>query len=167
MATQPTPADFDTAYAEAVAYAKADVTHYDTLTFASSLDTDSVRIVLDDTALVTPQGTYIPCDAEFTPAETEGGIVGRLEITINYLPPAALAWLEEASSAGAHLTVTWRQYLGTGIDPDFESRLPLSIIGSEYSNGQCTLTATLPDLVNLPFGRKLMTSRILPGLAGR
>nr|WP_321466747.1 DUF1833 family protein [uncultured Desulfobulbus sp.] len=166
MATQPTPADFDTAYQEAVAYAKADVTHYDTLTFASSMDTGTVMIVADEASLTTNQGTYQPCAVEFTPAETEGGIVGQLNINITYLPPSAQGWLEEAAGNGANLTVIWRQYLAPNTDPSFVYRMPFDIIRAENVNGKFTLVATLPDLVNTPFCRQLMTPRILPGLAG-
>lgn len=166
MATQPTPADFDTAYQEAVAYADPAVTHYDTLTFSSSLDADVVRIVVDEVPLVTNQGTYIPCGVEFTPPETEGGVVGQININITYLPPSVQEWLEEASKAGAALTCVWRQYLGSNTDPSFENRMPFEITQTENINGRFTLVATLPDLVNTPFCRRLMTPRVLPGLAG-
>lgn len=166
MATQPTPADFNTAYQEAVAYAKAEVTHYDTLTFASSMSTDVVRLVVDEVPLSTPQGVYSPCGVDFTPAETEGGVVGQVNIVFPYLPPAAQAWLEEAANNGASITVVWLQYLAAGIDPAFTYRMPFDITSAENVADQFTLTGTLPDLVNTPFCRRLMTPRVLPGLAG-
>jgi hypothetical protein len=166
MATQPTPVDFDTAYSAAVAYADPSVTHYDTFTFASSMDAEVVRIVVDEQSLSTNQGVFTPCGVDFTPAETEGGVVGQINININYIPPAAQEWMEAASASGAIITVTWQQYLAPNTDPSFANRLPFTVIRAETINGQCTLVATLPDLVNTPLCRRLMTARVLPGLAG-
>lgn len=164
---QPTPADFDTAYAEAVAYADPAVTHYDTFAFVSSLDTmDPLLVVVNSSrTLVTPQGNYIPVNATFTAPETNEGIVGVLEMQLDYLPPAAQTILEAASMAGAEITVYWRHYLGVNIDPNFEGRLPFAVTTIKNINGGATITATLPDLLNIPLGRRLMTTLELPGLA--
>lgn len=167
MATQPTPADFDTAYAEAVATAASDVTLYDTLTFSSTVDTTGkIRAVLDTVPLETNQGVYLPYDIDFTPADTEGGVVGQITITVGYMPPSGQEWLSAEAAAGANLSVTWQQYLAPHSDPSFEYRMPFYITTADNVNGRLTLTATLPDLLNTPFCRRLMTTREFPGLAG-
>jgi hypothetical protein len=156
--------DFTDAYAEAVTVAEDSVTHYDCLTFASSLDVGTVMVVHSNENLETPQGTYMACPFEFQPPETEGEIVGQMKITVNFLPKAARIWLMQQSRAGAQLSVTWRQYLEAGIDPDFECRVPFYITKVERNPGGVVVTATLPDLVNTPFCRRLMLSTELPGM---
>ncbi len=165
--SQPTPADFDAAYADAVANADPAATHYDTFAFVSSADSlNPLRVVVNSSrTLATPQGEYIPVNATFTAPETDEGIVGVLKIQLDYLPPAAQAILETASVAGAKIAVYWRHYLAVNIDPSFEGRLPFEVTTIKNVNGGATITATLPDLLNIPLGRRLMTTQELPGLA--
>lgn len=160
----PTPMDFTAAYAEAVAAMDAKVTHYDTLTFASSKDVNVLRVVQSHWDLSTPQGVYTACPFEFRPPETEGEIVGKMEIEVRFLPKAARVWIMAQSVAGAHLSTTWRQYLGPNIAPDFVCRVPFHITKVERVPGGVVATATLPDLVNTPFCRRLMLPSELPGL---
>lgn len=159
----PTPMDFTAAYIEAVAFADASATHYDTLTFSNPGGT--LRVVHSHENLITPQGTYIACQFDFQPPETEGEIVGKMKITVQFLPRSARVWLDEQSRTGAQLSIVWRQYLGAGIDPDFESRVSFYVETIERTVTGATITATLPDLANTPFCKQLMTRYILPGMA--
>lgn len=160
----PTPMEFTAAYAEAVAAMDAKVTHYDTLTFTSNRSPNALRVVQSHQNLSTPQGTYSACPFEFRPPETEGEIVGKMEIEVKFLPRAARIWILEQSVMGARLSATWRQYLRSGANPDFECRVPFHITKVERTPGGVVATATLPDLVNTPFCRRLMLPSELPGL---
>jgi hypothetical protein len=162
----PTPIDFTTAYAEAIMAADGAVTYYDCIAIASNMATDVIRAVNSNQSLSTPQGVYFATQFDIRPPETEGEIVGTLEIEAKYLPREAKQWLTAQSEAGARITIQWLQYLGSGRNPDFECRIPFYVTRAERTGGGgVILTATLPDLVNAPFGRRLMTRDILPGMA--
>lgn len=158
-----TPVSLSQAMSEAYAYADPAQTFYDTLTFTASTDTEQVRVVNSDRELVTPQGVYLPCAFELRLPDTEGEIVGALEVEVRFLPRQARRWVQAASRAGAVLTVMWRQYLAPGQAPDAEYPVPLTITSVEHTPSGVTVTATFPDLVNAPFPRRLMLAQDLPG----
>lgn len=164
----PTPMSFTAAYKEAVMYADGGVIHYDCLTITSSDTTDEIAIVDSYEPLLTAQGTYLACPFELKPPETEGSVVGKLEVSVKFLPKAARIWLQEQSTNGATMSIIWRQYLGEGatVQPDFECRVPFYVTKVDIiAGGVAALTATLPDLINTPLCKKLMTKDILPGMA--
>lgn len=160
---QPRPIDLSTAMEEAYTYAGEGVTYYDTLEFASSGADDKVMVVYSDENLTTPQGEFIPCKFDCTLPETEGKVRGQMQISVDFLPREAQAWLRQASQARGHITVKWRQYLGANIEPDAEYPIPLEIVSVEQTPTGVTATALFPDLVNMPFPRRLMTTKELPG----
>lgn len=161
----PTPMDFTTAYAEAVMAADGGVTYFDCLVITSSMSADVTRIVHSESSLTTPQGVYLACPFDIRPPETEGEVVGSMEISVAFLPKAARQWLVQQSEAGAQISLNWLQYLGPGLNPDFECRAPLYVTKVDrIAGGGAVMTATLPDLVNTPFCRRLMTKSELPGM---
>ena len=160
---QPRGIDLSSAMEEAYSYFQGVETYYDTLEFISSMSTEKVMVVHSDENLATPQGTFIACNFDCQLPETEGAVRGQMQITVDFLPREAQAWIRRASQARAVITVKWRQYLGSGIEPDAEYPMPLEIIGVEQTPTGVTATALFPDLVNMPFPRRLMTTKELPG----
>jgi len=163
VATQPRPIDLSTAMEEA--YAATDMTYtiYDTLEFASSGAGDTVRVVYSDEDLPTPEGLFSPCKFDCTLPETEGAVRGQMQISVEFLPKAAQVWLRQASQARGKITVKWRQYLAPNAPPDAEYPIPLEVVSVEQNPNGVTATALFPDLINMPFPRRTMTTKVLPG----
>lgn len=162
-AGQPRPIDLSTAMEEAYAYADGGETFYDTLEFESAGSTDKVLVVNSSAELPTPQGTYLACAFDCRLPETESAVRGQLQVSVDFLPRDAQVWLRQASQARKRLTVKWRQYLAPNQAPDAEYPIPLEIVSVEQTPAGVTATALFPDLVNMPFPRRLMTTKELPG----
>lgn len=161
MVEQPTPISMTEAMQEAYAYAGDDV-FFDTLKFEVD-GQDPLMVVNSGAPLETPQGTYLAGPFDLRLPETEGEIVAAMEIEVRFLPRAARTWLMEASRARLRIRVTWLQYLGPDQDPDAFFPLPLDVSSVECSETGATATATFRDLVNMPFPRRIMLARDLPG----
>lgn len=160
---QPIPITLNEAMAEAYADQSSGETYFDTLEFIELSSGDSVKVVHSDEDLETPQGTFTACKFSCKHPETEGGIVGSMQITVDFLPLAAQKWIAEKSRTGTGVTVYWRQYLGPNIEPDAYYPLPLDITSVEQSWTGATITASFPLLTAMKFPRRLMTTTVLPG----
>ena len=164
--TQPTPITMTEAMQEAYAYADSAVTFFDTLEFwTEDAPSEAVRVVNDSVPLVTPQGTFEACAFDFRLPDTEGEIVGVLEIDVQFIPRSARSYILRTSRAGHKVIVMWRQYLGPNQEPDATYPLPLNVSGATITTTGVTIQATLKDLVNMPFPRRLMLAQDLPGAA--
>lgn len=162
-AEQPRPITLDMAIEEAYAQPSSGDTFYDTLEFTDSVSGQAVMIVHSDEDLNTPQGTYTACRFGCKHPETEGGIVGQMQITIDFLPMDVQKWLLNTCRTRANITVYWRQYLGPGMEPDAVYPVPLDVVGVEQTSLGATITASFPMLTAMKFPRRLMTTSIMPG----
>jgi len=160
---QPRPIDLTTAMEEAYLHSGIEYTVYDTLEFVSDGASGKVMIVHSDEELTTPQGDFVPCKFDCTLPETEGAVRGEMQISVGFLPKSAQIWLRQASGGREKITVKWRQYLGANLPPDAEYPIPLEVISVEQNSNGATATALFPDLVNMPFPRRRMTTKVLPG----
>jgi hypothetical protein len=160
---QPRPITMTEAMEEAYAYAEPTDTFYDTLEFYCGITNDYVRVVCSDEELITPQGTFAPCYFGFELPETQGSVRGQMKINVDFLPREAQVWIRTATQSRGKITVTWRQYLGPGLEPDAWYPIPLEIMTVEQTPTGVTATALFPDLVNIPFPRRIMTTTELPG----
>ena len=160
---QPRPISMTDAMAEAYAYANPMDTIYDTLEFTSSETGGKVMVVHSDEKLVTPQGTFLPCRFSFELPETQSSVRGEMKITVDFLPREAQIWIREQTQSRGNVTVIWRQYLGEGVEPDAWYPIPLEVSNVEQTPLGATATALFPDLVNMPFPRRIMTTVELPG----
>jgi len=160
---QPVPISVDDAMAEAYAYADCSDTYYDTLEFSSEGTNETVMVVYSDQDLETPQGTYLACKFDCRLPTTEGAVRGQMEISVEFLPKDAQTWLLDMCKSRSKMAVRWRQYLGANQEPDAELHIPLDIVSVEITAAGATATALFPDLVNMPFPRKIMTTKNLPG----
>jgi hypothetical protein len=160
---QPRPITMTEAMEEAYAYADPTDTFYDTLEFYCGITSDYVRVVCSDEELVTPQGTFSPCYFGFELPETQGSVRGQMKINVDFLPREAQVWIRNATQSRGKITVTWRQYLGPGLEPDAWYPIPLEIMTVEQTPTGVTATALFPDLVNIPFPKRIMTTTELPG----
>jgi hypothetical protein len=160
---QPRPITMTEAMEEAYAYADPMDTIYDTLEFFCGVTNDYVRVVCSDEELVTPQGTFVPCYFGFELPETQGSVRGQMKINVDFLPREAQIWIRTATQSRGKITVTWRQYLGANQEPDAWYPIPLEIMTVEQTPTGVTATALFPDLVNIPFPRRIMTTTELPG----
>jgi len=160
---QPTPITLDDAISEIYIQPGDGVTFYDTLEFIELSSGASVKVVHSDEDLETPQGTFTACKFGCKHPETEGGIVGSLQITVDFLPLAAQRWIFEKCQTGTGITVYWRQYLGPNQEPDAYYPLPLDIVSVEQNWTGATITASFPMLTEMKFPRRIMTTAALPG----
>lgn len=160
---QPRPIALEDALGEIYSNPSGDETFYDTLEFIELSSGDSVKIVHSDEDLETPQGTFTACKFECQHPETEGGIVGALQITVDFLPLSAKRWIHEKSKTGTGISTYWRQYLGPNMEPDAHYPLPLDITNVEQTMTGATITASFPLLTAMKFPRRLMTTTVLPG----
>jgi hypothetical protein len=159
---QPMPITLDQAIAEAYAE-PGDDTFYDTLEFSDSVSGDKILVVHSDEELETPQGTFIPCKFGCKHPETEGGVVGVMQITVDFLPLSAQLWILETCRSRGKVTVYWRQYLGPNQEPDAHYPIPLDVTSVEQTALGATINASFPMLTAMKFPRRLMTTTILPG----
>ncbi len=156
--------DMSDAIKEAYAHAPQEVTYYDTLEIMHASFTESIKVVVSDAPLTTPQGEYLACpNLSVTLPETEGGVRGQLEITIPFLPRDAQVAIKEAAHSRTPVTIKYRQYLGENIAPDAELPVPLQVESITQTHHQVTAIAMFPDLNNASFPRRLMTALNLPG----
>lgn len=160
---QPRPITLDQAIAEAYAEPDPGDTFYDTLEFLDSVSGSKVLVVYSDEELVTPQGTFVPCKFGCKHPETEGGIVGTMQITIDFLPRSAQRWIMETCKARGKVTVYWRQYLGPNQEPDAHYPIPLNVTSVEQTALGATINASFPMLTVMKFPRRLMSTTELPG----
>lgn len=160
---QPQPITLEDALGEIYSNPSGDETFYDTLEFIELSSGDSVKIVHSDEDLETPQGTFTACKFGCQHPETEGGIVGALQITVDFLPLSAKRWIHEKSKTGTGISTYWRQYLGPNMEPDAHYPLPLDITNVEQTMTGATITASFPLLTAMKFPRRLMTTTVLPG----
>ena len=160
---QPRPIDMSSAMEEAYAYADPVDTFYDTLEFVCSTAEEVVRVVNSDEMLPTPDGDFLPCYFDCTLPETEGSVRGQMQIIVEFLPREAQVWLRETSQSRGSITVMWRQYLGPNIPADAWYPLPLSVTLVESHPTGVTVTALFPDLINIPFPKRIMTTAEIPG----
>lgn len=159
----PRPITLDAAIEEAYSNVSQEIVYYDTLEFTDEKSGDTVQIVHSGEPLETPQGTYAPCRFGCKHPDTEGGVVGSLQITVDFLPRAAQKWILETCKIRGAVTVIWRQYLGPGQEPDAWYPVPLSVTSIEQSYTGVVITATFPLLTAMKFPRRLMTAEALPG----
>lgn len=160
---QPPPITLDAAIAEAYANPDPGDTFYDTLEFLDSASGEKLLIVYSDEDLETPQGTFTACKFGCKHPETEGGVVGAMQITVDFLPKAAQRWIMETCKARGKVTVYWRQYLGPDMEPDAHYPIPLDITSVEQTTLGATVNASFPMLTAMKFPRRLMTTSVLPG----
>jgi len=160
---QPLPISISEAMHEALLNASTGETFYDTLEFIELSSGAAVRVVHSDEDLNTPQGLFTACKFGCKHPETEGGIVGTMQITVDFLPLDAQEWLVEKCKTGTGITVYWRQYLGPDMEPDAYYPVPLDITAVEQSITGATITASFPMLTAMKFPRRLMTTTVLPG----
>lgn len=160
---QPQPITLDQAIEEAYAEQMQEVTFYDTLEFLDSVTGSKVLVVHSDEDLETPQGTFVACKFGCKHPDTEGGIVGSMQITVDFLPRSAQRWIFETCKARGKVTVYWRQYLGENQEPDAHYPIPLDITSVKQTSIGVTVTASFPMLTEMKFPRRLISSTILPG----
>jgi hypothetical protein len=159
----PRPITLDTAIEEAYSDVTQDVVFYDTLEFTDAATGTKVQIVQSGEPLETPQGTFLPCRFGCKHPDTEGGVVGSLQITVDFLPKAAQRWILDTCRARGTVSVLWRQYLGPNREPDAWYPVPLSITSVEQTYVGIVVTATFPLLTAMKFPRRIMTTEALPG----
>lgn len=159
---QPTPITLDQAIAEAYEDPSEEI-FYDTLEFLDSVSGEKLLVVYSDEELETPQGTFTPCKFGCKHPETEGGVVGVMQIVIDYLPRKAQQWIMDTCRIRGKVTVYWRQYLGPNQEPDAHYPVPLDVTSVDQTPLGATINASFPMLTAMKFPRRLMTSTILPG----
>lgn len=160
---QPSPITLEAAIAEAYWDPDPSDTFYDTLEFVDSVSGGTLRIVHSDDNLPTPQGDFFPCYFECRHPDTEGGVVGTMQIVTSALPMSAKKWLFSTCQSRGKVTVYWRQYLGPNREPDAHYPLPLDITNVKLSTSGATITASFPMLTYMKFPRRMMTTSVLPG----
>lgn len=157
--------DMTEAIMEAYAYADPDITIYETLEISHSSWLDSIFLVNDHRELSTLQGTYQPVKFDIALPETEEAVRGEMTVTIEFLPKEYRDKLYEAAGLSDMLKIQYRQYIAADSDPDAELPVALTVSNVAFDTEAYTteLTALYPDLVNLPFCRRIMTTTALPG----
>jgi len=164
--------DMSEAIQEAYAYADPDVTLYETFELAHSSweDSDgsnSILLVNSDRQLLTADGTFMPVTFEASLPETESSVRGQLRLTVSFLPKAYRDLLWEVSQAPETdpVYLYYRQYTGGGVAEEAAAELPVPLVVNtmEFTDEQTLIDALYPDLVNIPFGRRIMSVTELPG----
>lgn len=159
----PRPITLNQAMEQAYAESSLGAVFYDTLEFVDAASGSKIQIVQSGEPLETPQGTFIPCRFGCKHPDTESGIVGSMQITVDFLPRSAQKWILETCRARGSVSVIWRQYLGANMEPDAWYPVPLSITSVEQTHTGVVVTATFPLLTAMKFPRRIMTSETLPG----
>lgn len=158
--------DMTDAIKEAYAYADPAVTLFDTfeISHSSWLSDDYIRLVDSDISLETPEGTFEAAMLDTALPETESSVRGQMTITINCLPVAARDKLYNIALETDPVYVQYRQYTGANESPSAELPVALTVSNIEFKGDfETTITCLYPDLVNIPFCRKVMTTTIFPG----
>ena len=170
--------DMNEAIQEAYAYADPDVTIYETFelthsswdAYDSDSDSDfgaSILLVNSPRELLTADGTFEPATFEASLPEIESSVRGQLRLTISFLPKKYRDMLWDASQAPETdpVYLFYRQYTGSGVAEEAAAELPvpLTVNTIQFTDEQTMLNALYPDLVNIPFGRRIMSVTELPG----
>ncbi|SDE20747.1 DUF1833 family protein [Desulfuromonas thiophila] len=156
--------DMTEAIKEAYAYADPAVTLYETFEISHSTWLNNILLVDADRALSTPQGDFRPATIKASLPETDSSVRGQMKLTINCLPKAHRDALFAAAQETDPVYVKYRQYTGPGVAPDAELPVSLSVASIEFQGDfETVVTCLYPDLVNIPFCRRIMTTGILPG----
>ncbi len=156
--------DMTDAIKEAYAYADPAVTLFDTFEFSHSSWIGSIRLVDSDRNLNTPQGIFRAAEIDGSLPETESAVRGQLSLTINCLTVSYRNRLYNASLETDPIYMQYRQY--TGENAHAAAKLPVALTVSEIEfdgDLKTIVTCLYPDLVNIPFCRKTMTTAIFPG----
>lgn len=151
---------------EAYAYADPAVTLFDTfeITHSSWLTADYIRLVDSDIDLETNQGTFEKAMLETSLPETESSVRGQMQITISCLPVAYRDRLYAVALEIDPVYVQYRQYTEANADPEADLPVALTVTDIEFNGDfETVITCLYPDLVNIPFCRKVMTTTIFPG----
>lgn len=164
--------DLTDAIKEAYDVAPPDVTYYDTLQIDHADFVTPILVVngyrsitryIDDEDPPT-EGTFLPVLFGFRLPETAGAVRGEMLITIQGVPRSVRAAIRNAASTRTPVTVTYRQYLDDTMAADAEYPVPLTISRINETHIGIEATALAPDLTGAYFPRKLMTTKVLPGL---
>jgi len=170
--------DMSEAVQEAYAYADHDVTIYETFElvhsawaeYDSDSDSDydsSVRLVNSSRSLLTEDGIFSPVTFDASMPETESSVRGQLKLTISFLPKTYRGMLWDASQSPETdpVYLYYRQYTGAGAEETAAAELPVPLVVNSinFDDEQTIINALYPDLVNIPFGRRIMTATNLPG----
>lgn len=160
--------DLTDAIKEAYVHAPA-VTYYDTLQIDNEDFVNPILVVDSFASITRTAGTFSPVKFDYKLPETAGGVRGEMSISIIGVPKEVRAQIRNATSGRKPFTLTYRQYIDdtdgpTSMEPDAEYPVPLSIARINESHIGIEIQALLPDLVGAYFPRKLMTTKVLPGL---
>jgi len=158
--------DLSEAIKEAYSYADAAITLFDTfeISHSSWMTVNYIRLVDSDLMLLTPQGSFDPIEMNVSLPETEAAVRGQLKITLKCLPKLYRDALYSVVLEADPLYLRYRQYTGSNVQPDMELPVPLSVSSVEFKGDLDTqITCLYPDLVNIPFCRRIMTTTALPG----
>ena len=154
---------YDEAILEAIEYADPATTFYDTIEIDCADFTESIKIVNDEIQLSTNQGIFIPCRFGITLPGEEPSVRGELKLNVNFLPKAAQVKIKDAVLASGPITIKFRGYTAEDSDPTEEIPVLLEISSVEQTPTGVSISAMFPDLVNMKFPKRLMTTTILPG----
>jgi len=147
------------------AYANAPaVTYYETLQIDNEEFPNPILLVNSYSSTTRNQGTFLPVRFEAKLPETSGGARGEMTISVISVPKEIRAEIRNATCSRTPFTVTWREYIDNNMEPDAEYPVPLSIAAILETHVGIEIKALLPDLVGAYFPRKLMTTKVLPGL---
>lgn len=156
--------DLTAAIKEAYANAPGDVTYYDTLQIDHEDFAAPILIVNSHAPTTRTEGEFLPVRFDFKLPETAGSVRGEMTISIAGVPASVRAAIRNGAGTRAPVTVTYRQYVNSDLDPSAEYPVPLSISAVRETYAGIEMTALAPDLTGLPFPRRLMTTKCLPGL---
>ena len=151
---------------EAYAYADPGVTIFETFEISHStwLDANHIRLVDSDKDLSTPDGTFEPAIISAGLPDTESSVRGQMKITISCLPKVYRDLLHEVSHETDPVYIQYRQYTGEGAAANAELPVALSVSSIDFRGDlETVITCLYPDLVNIPFCRRIMTAAVLPG----
>jgi len=156
--------EMNDAIKEAYEYAPADVIYYDTLEIDHESFIDSIKVVRSYEELVTNQGTYYPVMFDFQLPDIQEAARGSMKISIAGIPRTARELIRAAAQERAPITVKYRQYMKGDMEPDAYLPFPLTIAHISETHVGLEAEALMPDLTNMYFPRRLMTTENLPGL---
>ena len=155
--------DLSDAIVEAYEHAPADVTYFDTLEITHQSFLETIKVVQSGAKLTTNQGEFLPVNFSFALPETEGSVRGEMTIKVNFLPKEARVKIREAALTRYKISVIYRQYIGSSLDPDAELPNPLQVSTVKETPTGIEVNAMFPDLIGAYFPRRLMTVSELPG----
>ena len=150
---------------EAYAYAGNATTIYETVELTHTAFTEPICLVNSPLKLVTAMGEFSPVVFDASLPDTEGGVRGQLQIDIDFLPTKYRKLFYAVSRESESVLLYYRQYTSEGenAQPALELPVALSVSAFEFDQDKVTITALYPDLVNIAFCRRIMTTETLPG----